>query len=506
MSKSSAPMRERKSFTLQVKTFDDAAGRITGYLSTFDNIDEGGDRVRHGAFKRTLAYKYAYKTKNNKRYLMPLLWQHDVNQPIGGYLDLKEDTTGLWFDLEIDLDIQKGQEAYSGLKKQYIFQSSMGYDCLQSEYIKVDGDLVRDLLEVRLWEGSIVTFPMNTEAVVASVKSVCGSTDLPIGARDDSWDGSKAHKQIIDWATKSDGSLDPAKMAEVHLQVDGDDDKITSYGYAFCYIVDGSPQISVAGVKACAAALSGARGADAGEDTKGMQAKVATLYDQINKKYPDDPQLTPPWEDKGKAMTTNAPQKKTLMQHYAEEMCKDLLEDWQDVYVCALTSAILDALKIGDQPAEDISQALDDFKELVLSKFVTQAVECNLSGYLSENAYSPADYSMQYGSESKPDYGWMATSHRRSRKAGRSFSLANAQAIQEKADALHGLATKALTDMKEHTKAVHSAADDLATIVQGSEPAYGTDPGTPDEDQQEGKSKEKHYAQALDELRKLRTT
>ncbi len=111
MSKSSAPMRERKSFTLQVKTFDDAAGRITGYLSTFDNIDEGGDRVRHGAFKRTLAYKYAYKTKNNKRYLMPLLWQHDVNQGISISKKIRPGSGLIW---RLILIFRKGRKRIQG--------------------------------------------------------------------------------------------------------------------------------------------------------------------------------------------------------------------------------------------------------------------------------------------------------------------------------------------------------------------------------------------------------
>ena len=41
--------------------------------------------------------------------------------------------------------------------------------------------------------------------------------------------------------------------------------------------------------------------------------------------------------------------------------------------------------------------------------------------------------------------------------------------------------------VKGHIKAVRTVADDLATVLQGSEAAYGTDPGKPDDDQQEGK-------------------
>jgi uncharacterized protein len=210
MSTKQGSTREQKTFSLQVKSFDDATGRVTGYLSTFDNVDEGNDRVRPGAFKRTLANKYSYKAKNSKRYLMPLLWQHNTDQPVGGFLDLKEDSIGLLFDLEIDMDIQRGKEAYSGLKKGYIFQTSIGYDCLQSEYVKVDGKTVRDLLELRLWEGSIVTFPMNELATITSVKA---KKDKPMQNKD--FNDRYRQQCISDWRYSDFYNLTSALQAAV---------------------------------------------------------------------------------------------------------------------------------------------------------------------------------------------------------------------------------------------------------------------------------------------------
>lgn len=172
MATKSTSKREQKNFTFEIKDFDDALGLVKGYLATFDNIDETGDRIRPGAFKRTLQSKYQYKQAHQKTYLMPLLWQHDIGTPVGGYTEAKEDNIGLYVEFQIDMDIQRGKEAYSGLKKGYIFQQSIGYDTIQSEYVKEpDGKMVRDLLEIRLWEGSIVTFPANELAVVTSVKA-----------------------------------------------------------------------------------------------------------------------------------------------------------------------------------------------------------------------------------------------------------------------------------------------------------------------------------------------
>ena len=537
-------IKQTKAFQFQTKDFDDEKGIVRGYLSTFNNVDEGGDRVLPGSFKRTLDYKYENKKDNNKRYLMPLLWQHDPNTPIGGYLEAKEDTIGLFVELELDLDVQKGKETYSALKKGYVFQQSIGYDAVQSEYVKVDGKMVRDLIEIRLWEGSIVVFPMNEEAVITDVKTITGSTSLPIGPRDESWDSSKAEKQIFAYAQKEDETFDVSKLKKCFMVQDGDAQKKGSWSYPFCYVEDDKPHICVGAVIAIVGAIGGARGADAPD---GLKGKCETLYNRINKLYPDDSQLSPPWKDDsgkslGRHMDRKDKEKKTVQEHYAEEMCKNLLKDWADVYLCAVTKSVLDALKIGDQPEQDISQALDGWKELVLSKFVAQAAECDLSGYISDNSdtYSSADYTMLYGSSSR--YGYMSNEQDREaksgkpisaanqqtidehvkslkstakkanssmrdhvkamhdtadsvedlagddKKSGRAISAATAQSIKDYASTMHEHADKAMDIMKDHAKAVRTAADDLATRMQGAETPYaGDDPGTPDPGQQEGK-------------------
>jgi hypothetical protein len=47
---------------------------------------------------------------------------------------------------------------------------SIGYDTIDSDFV---GD-VRQLKELRLWEGSIVTFPMSPEAMVTGIKGMSG--------------------------------------------------------------------------------------------------------------------------------------------------------------------------------------------------------------------------------------------------------------------------------------------------------------------------------------------
>ena len=47
--------RECKTFPFKLKNSDDGQGIIEGYLSVFNVVDQGKDRVIKGAFKRTIA-------------------------------------------------------------------------------------------------------------------------------------------------------------------------------------------------------------------------------------------------------------------------------------------------------------------------------------------------------------------------------------------------------------------------------------------------------------------
>jgi uncharacterized protein len=162
------PTKEHKSFHFEIKATDDEQGIIEGYLSVFNVVDQGNDRVLPGAFKRTIANSKKRADDNGKKFLFPMLWQHDATQPIGGVLEAVEDDYGLFTKAQFDLNTQRGREAYSGYKMGYIDQLSIGYDPVRKSY---DEKGVRDLAELRLWEQSPVTFAMNEAALVTGVKS-----------------------------------------------------------------------------------------------------------------------------------------------------------------------------------------------------------------------------------------------------------------------------------------------------------------------------------------------
>lgn len=136
-----------------------ADGRFAGYASVFDVVDSQRDRMRAGAFKRSLG---------GRKTPVKLLWQHQWENPIGVIEQLFEDKRGLYIEGRLLMEVEKAREAYALLKAGALKGLSIGYQSKQSRRDPDSG--VRDLLEVDLWEVSIVTLPANADATVTVVK------------------------------------------------------------------------------------------------------------------------------------------------------------------------------------------------------------------------------------------------------------------------------------------------------------------------------------------------
>lgn len=152
---------EIKAFTItEVKALDEE-GTFEGYLSVFDVVDNGNDLIKKGAFTKTLAER----AKKGRRF--PLLWYHDPTEPIGVFTEMREDAKGLYVKGKLNLEVQAGREKHSLLKMGAIDSMSIGYTALKWETKRG----VREISEIKLWEGSLVTFAMNEDALVTGVKS-----------------------------------------------------------------------------------------------------------------------------------------------------------------------------------------------------------------------------------------------------------------------------------------------------------------------------------------------
>ncbi|HYH67242.1 MAG TPA: HK97 family phage prohead protease [Urbifossiella sp.] len=150
---------QHKTFLIQnLEVKEDGDQRtVEGYGSTFGNVDSYGDAVMPGAFVKSLLTRKP-----------AMLWQHRSDEPIGIWDEVRETPQGLYLKGRI-LPTQCGNDAYTLAKGGALTGLSIGYSTKKSEHDPKTN--VRKLLEVELYEVSLVTFPANEAATITGVKS-----------------------------------------------------------------------------------------------------------------------------------------------------------------------------------------------------------------------------------------------------------------------------------------------------------------------------------------------
>ena len=160
-----------QNMNLEIKAVE-SDGSFSGYGSVFDNIDSYGEIVRAGAFEQSLQ---SWRAKGR---LPPMLWNHNSDEPIGVYTKMAEDARGLYVEgrLLID-DVPRAKATHALIKQKGIGGMSIGYRLKKYER-DTDTDTT-DLLEIDLWEVSLVTFPANEAATFSNVKDALAAGSLP---------------------------------------------------------------------------------------------------------------------------------------------------------------------------------------------------------------------------------------------------------------------------------------------------------------------------------------
>jgi HK97 family phage prohead protease len=135
-------------------------GEFSGHGAVFSNVDQGGDIIAPGAFRKTL------RDHSSRGTLPPMLWAHDSKTVIGRWDELREDDHGLFVKGTL-APTDKGQEVRTLLKMGAVNGMSIGYLPTDSEFNRAGN---RVLNEIDLHEISIVAMPMNRSAVVTTAK------------------------------------------------------------------------------------------------------------------------------------------------------------------------------------------------------------------------------------------------------------------------------------------------------------------------------------------------
>lgn len=126
---------------------------IKGYICQFNKQDQGGDILLPTVINHNAIIPSEVK----------MLYQHDINRPIGRWNHIKADNYGIYAEGEIDKGFQDGEYAAHIVENGLIDGLSIGFIPIDY-YYRDDG--VRVLKKIDLREISIVTFPMQLGARV----------------------------------------------------------------------------------------------------------------------------------------------------------------------------------------------------------------------------------------------------------------------------------------------------------------------------------------------------
>ena len=153
---------------VEIREHEGGTPTIRGYAAVFDS-EAFNEVIRRGAFTKTV--------KESKGIMG--LWNHNTDIPLASTaidtLTLEEDDRGLRFEMTPDMETTAGRDAVQNIKSGLITGMSFGFDTVKDMMTEreKDGDEkppLRELLEVKLYEVSPVTFPWYEDTEV-SLKS-----------------------------------------------------------------------------------------------------------------------------------------------------------------------------------------------------------------------------------------------------------------------------------------------------------------------------------------------
>ena len=134
-------------------------GTFKGIASAYGAEDLGGDVIEKGAFTKTI----------QENDTIPVLWQHRAAEVIG-MGQVKEWQGKIMISGQLDMEDPIAQNAFRKMKKGMVRGLSIGYQTLKSFWEDSAGKSIRHITELKLFEVSLVTFPMLPAAQVTAVK------------------------------------------------------------------------------------------------------------------------------------------------------------------------------------------------------------------------------------------------------------------------------------------------------------------------------------------------
>lgn len=259
---------ENLTVNFEVKQIDDSDPhlfKLKGYASTFGNLDHGRDKVLKGAFLDTIR---AWEGKTKK---LPVLWQHDIANPLGVFTHLAEDEKGLYFEAELPKeDTFVSGRVVPQVKIGSIASMSIGFVAVEFRFEEApNGEFTRVLIKLDLHEISLVTIPMNDQADITGFKNAHPFADLPLADSEVKWDSEAAAGRVQEHSESKHAFLGEGK-------------------FLIADVIEGKLMVVPSAVFAAAAAISGSQGAiDTPEnELKAIKHDITKYYKKMDRESP----------------------------------------------------------------------------------------------------------------------------------------------------------------------------------------------------------------------------
>ena len=151
-------------FSGALKDLDFQSRTVSGYFASFGTLDSDQDVILKGAFSKSLRERGVGSNSNRQ---IKFLHQHNIQEPIGAFIELKEDDQGLYFEAQVERtplgDVVLERYSNGSYKEHSVGFKYIADSCQWGDFTKQDGSKTEAFLcsELNLFEGSVVTFGAN---------------------------------------------------------------------------------------------------------------------------------------------------------------------------------------------------------------------------------------------------------------------------------------------------------------------------------------------------------
>lgn len=167
-----------KATNLALKDFDSGSRKVAMYLARFDIMDSDKDIIRPGAFTKSINERGPKSNSNRK---IAYLRYHNWEMPIGRFDELGEDSIGLYAVGKIS-NSTAGNDALADYQDGIIREHSIGFQYIQDKikYVDLGDNSYFEVTEVKLYEGSAVTFGANEYTYTVDVAKSEGRVEMAL--------------------------------------------------------------------------------------------------------------------------------------------------------------------------------------------------------------------------------------------------------------------------------------------------------------------------------------